>query len=77
MINPLLSRKCVVPLYALFPPIFLCSKVDHRQFVRFLDVCVQLIHGMWNVDGHRVELQVDGPRIELNMTKAKVESQPK
>ena len=38
MINALLSRNCVVPIYALFPPIFLCSKVDHRQFVRFLDV---------------------------------------
>ena len=40
-INALLSRNFVVPIYALFPPIFLCSKVDHRQFVRFLDVCLQ------------------------------------
>ena len=38
-INALLSRNFVVPIYALFLPIFLCSKVDHRQFVRFLDVC--------------------------------------
>ena len=38
MINALLSRNCVVPIYALFPPIFLCSKVDHRQSVCFLDV---------------------------------------
>ena len=41
MINALLSRNFVVPIYALFPPIFLCSKVDHRQFMRFLDVCVE------------------------------------
>ena len=38
MINALLSRNFVVPIYALFPPICLCSKVDHRQFVCFLDV---------------------------------------
>ena len=38
MINAVLSQNFVVPIYALFPPIFLCSKVDHRQFVRFLDV---------------------------------------
>ena len=45
VINVLLSQKFVVPIYALCPPNFLCSKVDHRQFVRFLDVymaCPQL-----------------------------------
>ena len=35
MINALLSQNIVVSIYALFPPIFLSLKVDHRQFVRF------------------------------------------
>ena len=38
MINAVLSSRYI---YALFPPIFLCSKEDHRQFVHFLDVCFQ------------------------------------
>ena len=35
MINALLSQNIVVLIYALYLPIFLCLKVDHRQFVRF------------------------------------------